>query len=306
MLIRFLFERSSAKTLRRLAPFRPSGVAVITDERYRDGDAEALLDVYRPSGAGPDERLPAVVWVHGGAWLSGDKADVSPYYELLAAEGYVVVAVNYSLAPRSNYPLPLHQVDAALSFIRSHAARLGADEDRIFIAGDSAGAQITSQIALAITDPVYARELRLTPSIKPEQLRGVILHCGFYDLQTFVDRGRLAPVAFLRWGVATMLKAYLGHAATDPVTIRQMSATEHLSSAFPPTFISGGNGDPLTVVHSRPLAARLRGLGVEVTTLFFDDEHEPRLAHEYQFDLTLPDAQEAMRRTLSFLMARSS
>jgi acetyl esterase/lipase len=85
-----------------------------------------------------------------------------------------------------------------------------------------------------------------------------------------------------------------------------MSTIDHVTPAFPPVFIGGGNADPLTEAHSRPFAARLRELGVAVSTLFYDADHRPPLGHEYQFDLDLAEGREALASTLDFLRAHTS
>ena len=81
----------------------------------------------------------------------------------------------------------------------------------------------------------------------------------------------------------------------------QMSTIDHVTAAYPAAFISGGNGDPLTDRQSRPLAAKLQSLGVPVSTLFFPPDHEPNLAHEYQFNIDTADAQDAFTRMIAFL-----
>ncbi|HWV22941.1 MAG TPA: hypothetical protein VNZ58_02020, partial [Thermomicrobiales bacterium] len=83
--------------------------------------------------------------------------------------------------------------------------------------------------------------------------------------------------------------------------LAQMSTIDHVTAEFPPAFISGGNGDPLTPTQSKPLAAKLEGLGVDVTTLFFPDDHEPPQPHEFQFNLDTPEAQQALDESVNFL-----
>ena len=80
-----------------------------------------------------------------------------------------------------------------------------------------------------------------------------------------------------------------------------MSSLRHVTSSFPPTYISGGNADPLTEMESVPMAAKLTGLGVDVTTLFWPTDYTPPLPHEYQFRLNLDAAQTALTETLVFL-----
>jgi acetyl esterase/lipase len=299
--IRAMFDRDAAAKRRALEAHAPGSVATIADVPYRNDDEDALLDVFVPDATAEGERLPTLVWVHGGAWISGDKADVGPYCAILAAEGYAVVSVGYTIAPEAAYPTPLLQVHHALAHLIANADRLHVDPERLALAGDSAGAQIVSQVAVAVTDPRYAADLGIEPAIGPDQLRAVVLHCGFYDLATFVERGRLAPIPVLRWGIRAMVWAYTGSRATDSPALRQMSTLDHVGSSFPPAFVGGGNGDPLTAAHSVPFAERLERLGVDVTTLFYADDHEPALPHEYQFDLDTPEGRDALDRTVAFL-----
>jgi hypothetical protein len=80
-----------------------------------------------------------------------------------------------------------------------------------------------------------------------------------------------------------------------------MSTLNAVTADFPPTYISGGNGDALTAGQSKPLATRLQSLGVPVTTLFWAEDYEPALPHEYQFHLDYAGAQKALDETRLFL-----
>jgi acetyl esterase/lipase len=84
-----------------------------------------------------------------------------------------------------------------------------------------------------------------------------------------------------------------------------MSAQYHVTSAFPPTYITGGNGDPLTNAQSKPFADKLEGLGVDVTRLFYSQDHQSSLPHEYQFNLDNADGKAALVATLAFLKDHS-
>jgi acetyl esterase len=289
------FEWDAARVTAALGAHEPTGVARVTDLQYRDGDPDAHLDVYYPeSASGP---LPTVIWTHGGGWISCHKTDFAPYYRLLAAAGFTVVSLDYSLGPEQTYPTPVHQLNDAHAYLVANAERLHVDPQRIVLAGDSAGAQLSSQLAAMITNPDYAREVGVTPALRPEQLRGVVLNCGVYDMTKMVGGpGFLARVLDqLAW-------AYLGTKDfLDSAAVGQMSTIRHVSAQFPPTYISGGNADPLTDMHSVPLAERLRGLDVDVTTVFYPADHKPALGHEYQFKLDNEDGRLALERTIEFL-----
>ena len=307
-------SRPGALVLRRLldwtAPARPaidppSEVGSILDEQYAEA-SDARLDVYYPASTANGVRLPTVVWIHGGAWISGDKRRVASYFETLAAAGFTVVAVEYTLAPQARYPIAIHQINEALAYVRDNADRFHADPGRIVLAGDSAGAQMASQLATIVTNPEYASALGVVPSVRAEHLRGVALFCGAYDVNAVARHPRRVPNAALRMFTHSVLWAYTGSRDRDSEMLREMSTIDHASSNFPPTFISGGNADPLTEVHSQPFADRLAGLGVEVTPLFFATDHAPELGHQYQFDIESDDGRAALSALIAFVERRTT
>lgn len=298
--VRWLFDSDQQRTDALLTAFAPPGIRTIADVHYLPNDPDAVLNVYLPQGLARDTALPVVVWTHGGGWLYGSHRDNAGYLELLASKGYVVVSVNYSLAPAAHYPVPVHQINAALGYLQQHAAQFHADMGRVFMAGDSAGGQLTAQLAALVTDPAYAAALQVRPALTAAQLRGLILHCGIYDLQVFNERAANAG-GVIGWGSRNLVWSYTGLRSPSPALLQEMSPLAHVTRTYPPVFISGGNGDPLTQHQTRPLAARLVQLGVPVDSLFFPADHTPALGHEYQFKLGTPEAQEALQRTLSFL-----
>jgi acetyl esterase/lipase len=299
MVIRAVFERGGAQTVEEMTPYVPDApLAEHLDVQYSDGSAGAdtTLDVFSP-GAGA-EPLPTVVWVHGGAWISGSKENVDPYLRILANEGYTTVGLNYTVGPEATYPTAVRQLNEALGYLNDHAAELGIDPDRIVLAGDSAGSQLASQLAVLITNPDYETLVGIEPAIAPDQLAGIVLNCGVFDLQGMADLGGLAG-----WGFKTALWAYTGEqdwSNTAQATL--MSSMEHVTSDFPATFITGGNGDGLTWLQSVPMHRALQAADVDVTALFWAEEHEPALPHEYQFHLAeFDEAHTALAETVAFL-----
>lgn len=298
LFIRRIFEGGGKSTARKIMHRIPRDtVTGHRGLRYLGSAVDPSLDLFIPTTA--RKPLPVVVWVHGGAWISGCKEDVAPYLQILAGYGYAVVGVGYSISPEAIYPTAVKQLNAALDYLREHADHYGLDPDRIVLAGDSAGAQLAAQLALIITNPSYAREMGVVPAASSRQLRGMLLNCGVYDLESLA---RLTgPVG---WGLRTALWAYTGSkdwAAT--AAAEHMSIFDHVDSRFPPTYISGGNGDHLTATQSLPLAAKLEELGVPVARRFWPKGHKPALGHEYQFQLHRPEARESLEETVSFLKA---
>lgn len=301
MVIRSVFTKGGDETAAEMDRHVPDTKLDVTkDIAYGDAGADTTMDVFRPASA--SGALPTVVWIHGGAWISGMKENVDPYLRILAAEGYTTIGVNYTIGPEGVYPLAVHQLDAALAYIDEHAEELGVDPDQIVLAGDSAGGQLASQMATLITSPDYAEIMGITPALKADQLAATILNCGVYDLAALAELDGIAG-----WGFKSAMWAYSGTKTwAEDSTGATMSTVDWVTEDFPATYISGGNGDGLTWLQSIPMAKRLDALGVEVTTLFWPMDHEPALPHEYQFHLDLPDAQTALQKTLDFLEAHTT
>jgi len=293
MIIRAIFDRGATEASRKLEARVPNTVSTSTYE-YDVSDSAASLDIHRPAVLA--ENGPVVVWIHGGGFVSGQRHDITNYAKILAAEGFVVVNMDYTIAPEAIYPGPVRQVLAALAFLEREQEKLGLPSGMFVLAGDSAGAQLAAQAAAVITNAEYARRVGLEPRIEPDRIVGALLHCGVYDIG---GMGRDGGV--LAWFVGAAGWAYSGKRdwRADPY-FKTMSVSEHVTPAFPATFISAGNADPLGP-QSIALATRLKQVGVPTETLFFPPGYTPPLGHEYQFDLQTEAAKLALSRTAAWL-----
>ena len=296
LVIRRVFDQGAADASDALRKQLPPGVTEQRGLAYDAADPDALLDVYFPAQVqGSAQRLTTVVWAHGGGFVSGRRDDVANYLHVLAARGFVVVNVDYSIAPGATWPTPARQLNAALGYLQAHARTLNIDPARIVLAGDSAGAQIAAEVANLTTSPAHARRMGIVPALRPAQLAGTLLFCGPYDAALVQWDSPFA--GFMR----TVLWSYLGKKDfLDDPRVDTFSVARHVTPAFPPSFISAGNADPLEP-HSRALVSALEAQGVDVDALFFPQDYTPALAHEYQFDLDSEAGRQAMERSVAFL-----
>lgn len=297
LLIRYAFDKQGAKVAQALEKHVPAGIVSIDNQQYRPDDHDGYLDVFYPRAI--QEPLPTVVWVHGGGWVSGDKDNVDNYLKILASYGFTTVGVDYTIAPEAQYPHPLVQLNDALNYIEQNAERLHIDSRQLILAGDSAGSQIVAQMATMITSRSYSQEVGIQPHLAPEKLKGILLNCGAYDLSLPDYNGPFG--SFLH----TVLWAYSGRKdfMSDP-RLKQASVVRYATSAFPPSFITAGNNDPLED-QSIEFAKKLSDLGVTTSTLFYPQDHQPPLPHEYQFNLDTPDGQHALDHMVAFLQTRT-
>lgn len=290
--VSLVFGDQGAKAAAALARRVPPGVESHLDVSYDGEDADARMDVFFPSHAPTAQAT--IVWVHGGAFVAGTKSDIRPYLAILASHGYTAVGIEYSKAPERTYPTPVLQLGKALAYLQSHAAAFHVDPERFVLAGDSAGAQIAAQAAVSVSNPGYALAAKLPAALRPEQLRGVMLFCGPYDLGLIPRDGRFANLT------NKLLWSYFGRRDFEHSPgYRYFSVVDFVSTEFPPSFISAGNTDPL-LEHSQRLVSALQRVGASPDALFFPQTGVP-VPHEYQFDLESSAGQQALGRILGHL-----
>jgi acetyl esterase len=186
-----------------------------------------------------DGSLLTVVWVHGGGWVSGNEDQIANYAKILASKGFTLVDIDYSVAPAKTFPVPIRQLNVALSYLVRNAERFRMDANRIVLAGDSGGSEIAAVMAGAVTEPTYARSLAIVPLIMRSQLAGVLLYCGAYTLDGIRLDGPFGS------SLTTVLWSYSGSKdfLTNPAFAKAW-IINYITPAFPPAFISAGNGDP--------------------------------------------------------------
>lgn len=110
-----------------------------------DGERELHLDIYRPNDK---KKYPALIMVHGGGWRSGNKSMGRPMAQRIATEGYVTIPVEYRLSLEAPYPAAIHDIKAAIRWVKGNAEKYGVDTTRIAIEGESAGGQLAMLVAM--------------------------------------------------------------------------------------------------------------------------------------------------------------
>ena len=206
----------------------------------RGGGRELRCDVFRPpssSASGGDGPAPAVLLVHGGGWQMGDRSQLRGYGILLGRAGYVCVASEYRLIPEAPWPAQIHDVKAALRWMRAESGRLGIDPDRIAIEGNSAGGHLALLAAGTAglaefegdggNEGVATDVAAVLAVYPPTLLPGV--------------PGAMAPVAGAFHPEDDEARTAAA-AAASPVT--------HVGPSFPPTLLIHGAADDLVPVRA--------------------------------------------------------
>lgn len=122
-------------------PFNRYGETLI-DVTYCTADNLPLnMDVYFPDAGGP---WPVLAYVHGGAWIRGDKSEAAMFARSMTDQGYLVVSINYRLYPTGRYPAMIEDVKCAIRFLRANASEYNLDPNRIGAVGVSAGGHLVA------------------------------------------------------------------------------------------------------------------------------------------------------------------
>ncbi|MBI5973977.1 alpha/beta hydrolase [Staphylococcus canis] len=291
------FFKSNHKENTQKVTIENKNVSAFTDITYMEGLPDSQLDILMPKRIRHHERFPVIFWAHGGGFIAGDKQYKNPLLSQLVERGYVVVNVNYALAPAYKYPTPLIQMDHAVSFIKENQDALPIDLNQVIIGGDSAGAQINSQFTAIQTNSDLREQMGFKQQFSPKQIKGAVFFGGFYDMKT------VRATEFPR--IDLFMRSYTGVKdwERNVKNITEMSTLNQITPDYPPTYLSVGDIDPF-MSQNESFAQQLKAQGIPVDTFFFNGSH--KLKHQYQFHLEKPESKENIRKVLSFLSRNTS
>ena len=156
MTARFTFRTHGALCLVLALPLVgqvPDTVLHDRDIEYSNVGGRVALDIVRPKGIQRSDRLPAVLFIHGGGFRAGRRESYLPQASRLAEKGYVAATASYRLAPRNQYPAAVEDVKAAVRFLRANAEKYNIDTERIGVIGGSAGGHLALMLGLTADVP---------------------------------------------------------------------------------------------------------------------------------------------------------
>lgn len=231
------------------------------DVPYADLSPAQKLDVYLPDeGEGP---FPVIVSIHGGAFMGCDKADVQvlPMLEGLK-RGYAVVAVNYRLSWEAIFPAQVHDVKAAVRWIRANAQRYHLDPEKIAAWGGSAGGYLASMLGTSARVQEL-EDLRLGNPEQPSHVQAVVAWFGPTDFlkmdEQLAERGLPPEPGTEHSGANSPESLLLGEQITKvPELVKAANPETYITPAAPPFFLQHGTmDDTVPVQMSINFAAKL-------------------------------------------------
>lgn len=227
---------------------------VYTDLDPQDRHSARLkLDVYMPlEDPQPGERRPAVLQIHGGAWVLGSKDEQGiPLLNHLASCGWVGFNVDYRLSPRAKFPAHLVDCKKALAWVREHADEYGVDPDFVVVTGGSAGGHLCALMALTQNDPQFQPGFEEADT----SVQAAVPFYGVYDL---TDRDGNYNSTFVRLMTDVVMGVGLEH---SPEAWSAYSPLDRITADAPPMFVIHGDKDVLVPVEiARSFVRELRSV----------------------------------------------
>jgi acetyl esterase/lipase len=228
-------------------------------EFARIGGKRIRLDVTVPSAPVPAgrDRRPALMQIHGGGWVLGDKREQGlPLLNHMAAQGWVGFNVNYRMSPGVALPEHLIDLKRGLAWIKEHADEYGIDPDFVCVTGGSAGGHLTAMMGLTVNDPRYQ------PGFEGADT-SVAAAVPFYGVYDFTPHGAFGadPEIFRRFLEPIVVQAFVDE---EPERFQEASPTHHVRADAPPFFAIHGNKDTLAPVEdARAFVEKLRAVSKE-------------------------------------------
>ena len=235
-----------------------AGLEMIRNVEYGKGGGHSLLlDIVRPNPL-PTNAMPAVIFIHGGAWRGGDKNHAPTRF--LAERGYFVASINYRLSGEAPFPAAVEDCKCAVRWLRSNAAKYNVDPDGIGVWGASAGGHLAEFLGTTTDDPRYEGTGGWTNA--SSRVNAVVSFFGPSDFTKGIGKFRNADGSRGNYEVVKFLG---GLPADKPDVYRDASPLTHVDKMSAPMLLVHGDQDPVVPLEqSTRMANALREAGVNV------------------------------------------
>ena len=284
--MRLMWAESDAK--RDAGIPEPEGIRKIEDIVYaasvtKEEEPWHLTDIYY-SEPWEGDTYPVIVSIHGGGWFYGDKKLYSLYTKYLASQGFAVVNFNYRLAPEYQYPCGFLDCCRLMDFLARNAEEYRLDMNRLYMVGDSAGAQLVSQYSIFATSEEYRNLFEEAKGLTAPVPAKVALNCGVYELYGRED--------------SRVSENYLPAQMPEKIEESILHILDYVNKDFPETFLMASVNDNLL-----PASAVIRKKLDAVSVPYEYHEYgqtNPADAHVFHVNLRSAEGVRCNKEELAF------
>ena len=251
-------ETSQQPSSPRTVPPLPADVKALKDIEYaKIGDRKLLLDLYLPEKA--KDRLPVIVWVHGGGWQGGTKENCLAVRTGFVQKGYAVASVEYRFSNEAIFPAQIEDCKSAVRWLRANADKYNLDPNHFGAWGDSAGGHLVALLGTTgdIKDFDKGDNLQFSSAVQ-----AVCDYYGPTDFQAFVTSPGYEKHA---GSESAETKLIGGRVLDNPQKAKEVSPTSYVSKGDAPTLIVHGDKDPIVPIgQSELFCSALKKAGLNV------------------------------------------
>ncbi|MFT3745905.1 MAG: alpha/beta hydrolase fold domain-containing protein [Pyrinomonadaceae bacterium] len=252
------------------------------------GSRAMKLDLFKPKGRGP---FPAVIVVHGGAWITGNHKMENPLAIALARRGYVAVTVEHRLSNEKKYPAQIHDLKASVRWLRANAKRWNIDPARTGAVGASSGGHLVALLGATNEIPMFEGEGG--NSKFSSRVQSVVDIDG---TATFIDPGNIEKEIKGPWNTNTTLTGFTY--AQNPAIWAEASPITHVNPKSAPTlFLNSSSNRPFQ--QREEMSAKLQALGIKSEIVVVPDTPHPFWLFRPWFDTTVENIDRFFRLTLT-------
>ncbi len=214
-------------------------------------DPQQSLDLYLPDeGDGP---FPLMIFIHGGAFVGGEKRDFQAAYFMNGIRrGYAVASLNHRYSSESKYPESVYDVKAAVRFLRANAVKFCLDPDRFAASGASAGAYYATMLGCTAGVPAFEDLSMGNPDVS-SAVQAVIGMFGVYDLLWCSKFSDAAPQMPSGHKMPNFADKFVGvNCREHPELVSLTWPGSYVTKDCPPTLIQGGTADEIVPYEASP------------------------------------------------------
>ena len=241
------------------------------------GETPLLLDLYLP--AAPARGL--IVWVHGGAWRAGSRSSVD--LAAMTARGWAVASVDYRLSPVAKFPAQVHDIKAAIRYLRAHAAGLGFPASPIVVAGSSAGGHLAALVGVSNGHEQLEGKVGAELATSSD-VQGIVSLYGASNLTSILAQSTPHGLSVRVPALDLLLGAQPDKA---PELARLASPVFHVGSSDPPLYMLHGDQDnqmPINQSHELEAAYAEQRLTVRFEVVHGSGHGGPAFSTDARLD----------------------